>query len=221
MAVCLYHHMTVLDYQGPTEMLTTYSTTLRKNYGSLFQSFPESAIDAEFLSHTNEPVEPLIGPKVIPTGTYKEAMESGKQYDIVMIPGGNGNPQNVDPSLLEFLKKQYPKAKHVLTICTGSWILAGTGLLNGQKATTNKIMFKIIQESTKDLNITWVPKARWVVTDDKKIWMSSGITAGMDLANAFMEYFVGKKFAYEACKGLELTPREQGDDEWAAVNGLV
>ncbi|KAK7458162.1 hypothetical protein VKT23_010070 [Stygiomarasmius scandens] len=221
LAVCLFHHFTTLDYQGPIEILTAYSTSNRKNYGFLFETFPDSAIDAEFLSHSMEPVEPGIGPKVLPTGTYKDVMEQGRQFDIILIPGGAGNPGNVDSSLLEFIKTQYPKAKHILTVCTGSWILAGTGLLSGKKATTNKKVFRMIEEFTKDLNITWVPKARWVVTDDNKIWTSSGITAGMDLANAFMEYFVGEEFAYEACKIAELTPKGEGEDEWAAVHGLV
>ncbi|KAK7458164.1 hypothetical protein VKT23_010072 [Stygiomarasmius scandens] len=199
LAVCLYLQFGTLDYQGPIEILSTFSAHSRENFGSSSTS----------------------SPRVLLTGTYKGAMDEGKQYDIIFIPGGSAHPGSVDPSLLEFIKNQYPKAKHILAACTGSWILAGTGLLNGKKATTNKAMFKVVEENTKDLNITWVPKARWVITDDKKIWTSSGVTAGMDLANAYMEYFVGNEFAYEACKLSEYTPRGEDEDEWAAVHGLV
>ncbi|KAK7458166.1 hypothetical protein VKT23_010074 [Stygiomarasmius scandens] len=221
LAVCLYPQFGTLDYQGPVEILSTFSAHSRENFGFVLDKFPDSAIEAEFISHSLDAVQPFVGPKVLPTGTYKGAMDEGKQYDIIFIPGGSAHPGSVDPSLLEFIKNQYPKAKHILAACTGSWILAGTGLLNGKKATTNKAMFKVVEENTKDLNITWVPKARWVITDDKKIWTSSGVTAGMDLANAFMEYFVGKEFAYEACKLSEYTPRGEDEDEWAAVHGLV
>ena len=91
LAVCLFHHFTTLDYQGPIEILTMYSTSNRKNYGSLFETLPDSAIDAEFLSHSMELVEPMIGPKVLPTRTYKDAMEQGRQFDIILIPGGEEN----------------------------------------------------------------------------------------------------------------------------------
>lgn len=62
-------------------------------------------------------------------------------------------------------------------MCTGSRLLAATGLLDGRKATTNKFFFKWIAEDTKDRNITWIPKARYVV--DGKYWTSSGVTAGV------------------------------------------
>ena len=55
---------------------------------------------------------------------------------------GIASPDTVDPQLLDFLKQQAPGAKYILTVCVGSWILAGTGLLNGRKATTNKAFFK-------------------------------------------------------------------------------
>jgi putative intracellular protease/amidase len=54
-------------------------------------------------------------------------------------PGGT-----IDPSLIEFLKQQAPGAKYILTVCSGSWVLADTGLLNGKKATTNKAFYNRI-----------------------------------------------------------------------------
>ncbi|SJL12119.1 uncharacterized protein ARMOST_15540 [Armillaria ostoyae] len=96
-----------------------------------------------------------------------------------------------------------------------------TGLLDGKRATTNKEMFKVIKEDTKDLPITWIAKARWVATEDKKIWSSSGITAGMDLAYAFLEYITGKGPAEASAGFLEMMVNGEGDDPFAAKNGLV
>lgn len=102
------------------------------------------------------------------------------------------NPPSACP---EFIRRQSPGAKYILTVCTGSLILARTGLLNGKRATTNKRAFRSVQvslnnvvwgrfdgarlqEETEDLPIAWVAKARWVATEDKKIWTGSGISAG-------------------------------------------
>lgn len=46
---------------------------------------------------------------------------------------------------MRFLNQQIPGARYVLSVCTGSWILAGTGILDGKRATTNKSGFKIVK----------------------------------------------------------------------------
>ncbi|THU98605.1 class I glutamine amidotransferase-like protein [Dendrothele bispora CBS 962.96] len=219
MAVCIYPGVTMLDFQGPVELLCCLSVGNKKKYGHLNPTMP--IVKAEFLSHSMESIRPDAGPDILPSKTYEEAM-GDTSFDIIMIPGGSaGSYSQVDPSLIEFLKRQGPNAKYILTICTGSWILAGSGLLNGKRATTNKAAFKRIVEDTKDMNIEWVPKARWVVNDDKKIWTSSGVTAGQDLACAFLDHLVGKELADVLKNILELSGKEADDDEFAGIHGLV
>uniref|UniRef100_A0A0W0F2K8 Putative class I glutamine amidotransferase-like protein n=1 Tax=Moniliophthora roreri TaxID=221103 RepID=A0A0W0F2K8_MONRR len=213
LAVCLYPNVTPLDYQGAMELLGGFSTDNQARWGHLYKNRPPCAINPEYLSHTPEPVKPMVGPGLVPSMTYKEALEleDGKDFDIILVPGG----PNSDPN-------KGPKAKHILTVCTGSWVLAGTGLLNGKRATTNKASYRMIVEKTKDFNITWVPKARWVVNDDKHIWTASGVTAGMDLALSFLTFFTNEAFAEEARGIIELSAhKDPNEDEFASFYGLV
>ncbi|KAL0960194.1 hypothetical protein HGRIS_011828 [Hohenbuehelia grisea] len=216
-AVCLYDQVTSLDYQGPVELLGSFQPEILAQFKVINDPPPAYTMKIEFLAHTRDPVKPNAGPRLHPDKTFEEAQ--GTQYDILFIPGGNA--LNVPNSLLEFIKKQAPGAKHILTVCTGSWVLANTGYLRGKKATSNKFVFKMMEEATKDLGVTWVRKARWVVEEDNKLWTSSGVTAGMDMANAFLEYLVGKEKMVHVRAVVELTARSADDDEFAAFYGLV
>ena len=60
-------------------------------------------------------------------------------------------PGATPPSLLEFLKKQAPGARYVLSVCTGSWVLAQAGLLRGKRATSNKFLFNIVKVRSVDV----------------------------------------------------------------------
>ncbi|KAJ6499011.1 class I glutamine amidotransferase-like protein [Mycena sanguinolenta] len=218
-AVCLFPRVTVTDYQGPVELLGILSAKNRdralagvKVSGPL----PDLRIEFTYLSHTLDPVEPTSGPTLLPAKTYDDAKE---QFDIILIPGGpNVNPPSACP---EFIKRQAPGAKYILTVCTGSLILARTGLLNGKRATTNKSAFRRVQEETKHLGIHWIPKARWVTTEDKKIWTGSGVTAGMDLGGGFLDHLVGKELGLAMRSFIELGMKEEDDDDFAAYHGLV
>ncbi|EIN04967.1 class I glutamine amidotransferase-like protein [Punctularia strigosozonata HHB-11173 SS5] len=181
---------------------------------------PKYVFDIDVLSKSLEPVKPFgAGPRVSPTSTYGAALGSdGKQYDIIVIPAGSSWIGAQEQEAVDFITKQGAKAKYVLSVCLGSGILAASGLLDGKRATSNKMFFKEVAGVFPKVN--WVPKARWVV--DGKFWTGSGVTAGFDMAYAFASELLGKEWADKLAAFIEYKPAtDPEDDEFAAVYGLV
>lgn len=81
--------------------------------------------------------------------------------DVLLIPGGEGTRTLVsNPEFLNKLKKSAEMATYCLTVCTGSEMLACTGLLGGKRATSNKRAFSwVISLNT---NVLWTGTARWI-----------------------------------------------------------
>lgn len=77
-----------------------------------------------------------------------------------------------------------------MTICTGSALLAKTGLLNDKYATSNKRSFERVKISFDQMK--WTEKARWVV--DGKYYTSSGVSAGIDMALVFISDIQGIEY---------------------------
>jgi len=191
LAVCLYPEVTSLDYQGPIELFGLISPGNLEKV-SFFEKPPAYAIQPTYLSHNLDPVSPASGPQIIPTATYASVVDT-IQYDIILVPGSPyARPDTVPADLSNFVKKQAPGAKHLLLVCTGSWILSRTGILDGLTVATNKALHKFVVEDAKDLPITWDNTSRWLTQNDHKIWTSSGVTAGYDMADAFLAHILGK-----------------------------
>ncbi|KAL1679430.1 class I glutamine amidotransferase-like protein [Schizophyllum commune] len=219
LAVCLYPGLTLLDIQGPIENLSLLTAANRSKF---LPTAPGPSLGPiVYLADTLEPIKPGYtgegGPRLLPDLTYAEATQ---QYGIVLLGGGvTGTPDEVPKSLLDFLTRQIAGATYVLTVCTGSWILSATDALDGRRATTNKDYFKRTVEATASHNIDWVAKARWVV--DGKFWTSSGVSAGMDMANAFAKHLAGPDVAHIIANVIEMRARGADEDEFAEVHGLA
>ncbi|KAH8073011.1 class I glutamine amidotransferase-like protein [Cristinia sonorae] len=209
LALCLFNDVTALDFQGPLEL---FGFIARPNVIEA-----ETLIKPVYLGPSPDPIKPWAGAPMIPTRTYDSVGED-EQFDIILIPGG-ARPKATPQSLLSFIRRQAPGAKYVLSVCTGSWILAQAGVLHGKRATTNKADFKTIRDTTTDLGITWVAKARWVV--DGNYWTSSGVTAGIDMANAFLTHLIGEEPANQIRILAEANVRGEGDDDFAEIYGLA
>lgn len=106
-----------------------------------------------------------------------------RNTDILLVIGGQGTRQLVDDTkFLQTLTNLANQATWVLSVCTGSALLAKAGLLDGKRATSNKKSWKwVTSQSDK---VQWIEQARWVV--DEKFYTSSGISAGTDMSLGFI-----------------------------------
>ncbi|MDR3349473.1 MAG: DJ-1/PfpI family protein [Acidaminococcales bacterium] len=119
---------------------------------------------------------------------------------ILLIPGGMGTRNLVrDEAFIEALSCLARAAEYVLTVCTGSALLAKTGLLDGKKATSNKKAFDWV--CAQNARVNWQRRARWTV--DGRIYTASGISAGMDMALGFIAQMHGGELAGDIAGRIE------------------
>lgn len=142
--------------------------------------------------------------------------ESIKEIDlsgVLLIPGGQGTrPLIKEPKFIENLKRIVMQSKYCLTVCTGSALLARTGLLDNKKATSNKNAFEWVRSVNK--NVLWINRSRWVV--DQKYYTSSGISAGIDMTLGFIADRFGNKQAQEIAKSIEyIWNSDPNEDQFA------
>lgn len=161
------------------------------------------------------PIRSYQGTRTVADVSYTEA----EAPDIVLVPGGQGTRSLAgDPGFLRWLHDWAGDARLVTSVCTGSALLAASGLLDGFRATSNKRAFAWATQFGSD--VTWVPQARWVA--DRTRWTSSGIAAGIDMTHALVADIVGPDAAAEAAASIEYSPRTDPDDDpFARANGLA
>lgn len=139
------------------------------------------------------------------------SVDTGRLYDIshgtgiFLIPGGYGTRKEVDNiELMNAIREISKLSSYVLTVCTGSGLLAKTGLLDGRKATSNKRAFGWV--ITQGTNVQWLKKARWTVDD--KYYTSAGVSAGMDMVLGFLNDIHGIEFARNTASRIEYNWQE-------------
>ncbi|MFQ5352827.1 MAG: DJ-1/PfpI family protein [Candidatus Binatia bacterium] len=139
--------------------------------------------------------------------------------DLLLIPGGEGTREEINnPVLMDWLRSRVPKAEITMTVCTGTALLARSGLLNGRRATTNKALFAWVGEQGPEVD--WIKQARWV--EDGEFVTSSGVSAGMDMALAVIARLMGEQAAEAIALGTEYQwHRDPAWDPFARAHGLA
>lgn len=139
-------------------------------------------------------------------------------FDLILIPGGPGTPvEQVNEAINDWIGAACNRADIVMSVCTGSALLARAGVLDNRKATTNKMDFEWATSFGQKVN--WVGKARWV--EDGKFFTSSGVSAGMDMSLAVVSHVFDKKTARHIAKCAEYTWNEDASlDPFAVQHGV-
>ena len=127
-------------------------------------------------------------------------LENCPPLDLLMVPGGFGTLNQVkNDALLAWLRERAAKAEIVMSVCSGSAILAKAGLLDERRATSNKQWFQLAVGNGPAVN--WIKEARWV--DDGDRVTSSGVSAGIDMALAVIERLYGNEIAEKIANSTE------------------
>ncbi len=177
--VILFDGFETLDALGPAEIIGELPERFQLRYCSRFGGRVTSA---QGLPVETEPFS---------------AIRSG---GVLLIPGGIGTRALVqDAEYIAALKALFLQADFVLAVCTGTPVLAKTGLLDGKPATSNKRLFAWAQSVAPQ--VQWQPRARWVVSG--RYYTSSGVTAGMDMTLGFLRDTLGYDTARNVADDIE------------------
>lgn len=139
-------------------------------------------------------------------------------FDTVMVAGGEGTrPAALDPTLIAWVRQASAAARRTASVCSGAYILAEAGLLDGRRATTH-------WERTADFERRY-PKVRLqpdrIFVCDGAIWSSAGITAGIDLALALIAEDLGEAVARRTAQQLVVHRRRPGgQSQFSALSAL-
>lgn len=125
--------------------------------------------------------------------------------DTVLVTGSIGKAP-ATPALRRYLRRQFASARRVASICTGAFILAEAGLLDGRRATTH---WNHARELRARFPRVRVQEDR-IFTRDGKVWTSAGMTAGLDLALALVEEDLGLETTSAVARKLVVYHRRLG-----------
>jgi len=124
---------------------------------------------------------------------------------LLIVPGGPGARRR-DPDLAGWLHENAPKAKQVASVCTGAFLLAAAGLLDGKTVTTHWAHCAELAAQYPEVTVDPDP----IYIKDETLATSAGITAGIDLALALVEDDCGRDVALTVARAMVVFLRRPG-----------
>jgi len=184
-AILLFDDVEVLDFAGPFEV---FSVTNWLN--------DDAILNVHTVARKKAPVSARNGLSVNPDFAIAEAPAP----DFLIIPGGQGTSTVLEQEdVIAWIKKSAESAEKVMSVCTGSLLLAKAGLLEGLRATTHHMLFDQLAELAPNTEI--VRGERFV--DNGKIITSGGISAGIDMSLYVIARVYGEEAAQKTADIME------------------
>ena len=138
--------------------------------------------------------------------------------DTLLIAGGWGVYEAAeDPALVAWVKHQGMRSRRVASVCTGAFLLAASGWLDGRRVATHWTRCEQLARQHPKLQVEPNP----IFIQDGPVWTSAGVTAGIDLALALVEEDLGRTMALEVARHLVVfLKRPGGQSQFSATLAL-
>jgi transcriptional regulator GlxA family with amidase domain len=160
---------------------------------------PKPMYEVSYLSETGGPVAGSFGLTV-------HTQKFGRRPLDTLVVGGAAGVAPSMPALLRFVRKAAQSSRRVASICTGAFILAEAGLLDGRRATTHWLFARELQQRFPRVKM----EEDRIFIIDGQIWTSAGMSAGIDLALAMVEKDLGADIARNVAQQLVVYHRRAG-----------
>ena len=154
------------------------------------------------------------------SGIQISNLKSHRQFtttanDIICIPGGSATRLDHDEfeSFFIWLREAHSKGTRICSICSGAFILAQSGLLNGKSCTTHWAMVDELQNQYPNVHI----KKDILFTKDGNLYTSAGLTTGVDLALYVLEELHGSEITAKVARELVVYIRRNGTDQQQSI----
>ena len=187
----------LIDFAGPWEVFENASIPGRGMMDSAFELYT--------VAETLEPVTVSGGMKIVPNYTFQNA----PQPKVIVIPAQDDSPE----PMLNWIRKATQKSDVTMSVCTGAYVLAATGLLNGKAATTHHSAYSDLEMQFPDIQVK--RGARFI--EEGNLATAGGLTSGMDLALRV----VGRYFGEEAIERTAFQLEYQGQGWMDAKSNSV
>lgn len=181
-----------LDFVGPLEVLEVAERLRPGSYSSSLAT-PDGA-----------PFATSSGLRVTPARSLKAVRG---RLDTLVVAGGSGVHEAAGlPDTVRRVRALAGRARRTASVCTGAFLLAEAGLIDGRRATTHWASAQRLAEEYPAIEVDPNP----IFIRDGDVWTSAGVTAGMDLALALVEEDLGPDVALAVARWLVLFAKRPG-----------
>jgi transcriptional regulator GlxA family with amidase domain len=181
-----------LDVTGPYEVFSTAARVARGAYS------------VEVVAPGAGPVRTGSGLTLLPDRSVGAVRGP---IDTLIVAGGSGVMQALeDDRLVRWVARAAARSRRVASVCTGAYMLAHAGLLDGRRAATHWASAEDLASRHPAVEVD----REAIFVRDGDVWSSAGVTAGMDLSLALVEEDLGRDVALEAARWLVLFVKRPG-----------
>jgi transcriptional regulator GlxA family with amidase domain len=202
----VYPDVQIVDATGPLEVFARTARWLIDQGRRR-----EPAYTVELLAARRGPMRSSSGLELVVRRSF---MEVGGGIDTLLVAGGIGAPRALgDRALVRWLRRIAPRVRRLGSVCTGAFLLAEAGLLDGRRATTHWRVCRQLAERYPRVAVDPDP----IFVRDGRVYTSAGVTAGMDLTLALVEEDQGREVALGVARQLVMFLKRPGGQSQFSV----
>ena len=203
-----FNGVEVLDFAGPYEVFTTAARVFKRSNPDLPEPFKVFTV-----ARAGGAVRARAGLAVLPDYT----IHGHPDINLLVIPGGVVSAELEIPEVSRWIAKVSRNTKVTASVCTGSFLLAQAGLLDGRCATTH--WEDIAEMQAMFPTVTVVEGCRWI--DAGAVVTSGGISAGIDMCLHLVERLINRELALRTARQMDYPWHEDIDSPSVADDGLA